>query len=303
MEVWKEYDFIGHHGSVYDVKWGYQREGYFSAGGDGAIVHWDLAKPEPATRMAKIDAPIFCLCLNANLMLAGDQNGNLYAIGLKEASSELQWEQRLGRSIFSVYHNERFAWAGTANGYLAKLDLANGQVVWHKKVSEGHIRSMAWLDASGILALGSSDGFIRLANPDNGGIISHQSGHGLSAFSLAVGASGRVLFSGGRDALLKRWRVSENSTLKEELAVPAHMMALNRLALSPDGYHLASASRDKEIRIWESDTLLLRKVINHQKNSGHTHSVNGLSWPKADQLVSVGDDRRLIVWKLENQPL
>jgi WD40 repeat protein len=74
---------------------------------------------------------------------------------------------------------------------------------------------------------------------------------------------------------------------------------VNHLSLSPNKKLLASASRDKTIKIWDAESLELLKVLDRTKYpTSHTHSVNRLLWLNDDTLISTGDDRKVICWKI-----
>ncbi|PSR03495.1 MAG: hypothetical protein BRD50_05840 [Bacteroidetes bacterium SW_11_45_7] len=61
----------------------------------------------------------------------------------------------------------------------------------------------------------------------------------------------------------------------------------------------ASASRDKTVKLWDAETFELLKVLDNKKFEGHVHSVNKLLWShEHDLLISCGDDRSVIIWKV-----
>lgn len=103
------------------------------------------------------------------------------------------------------------------------------------------------------------------------------------------------LWSGGRDAHLRRW-----DRLGRPLEMPsmaAHWYTVNALTLSPDAQWLATASRDKTIRIWDTTTGELRQTLETVRDQGHRHSVNALFWSgEYNQLVSASDDRTVCIW-------
>jgi WD40 repeat protein len=77
----------------------------------------------------------------------------------------------------------------------------------------------------------------------------------------------------------------------------AHLYTINAVALSPDGQLLATASRDKRIRIWDAATGQLIQSLDTVRDQGHRHSVNALHWTaNGYQLISASDDRTLCFW-------
>ena len=76
-------------------------------------------------------------------------------------------------------------------------------------------------------------------------------------------------------------------------------MTINHLQFSPNGQLLATASRDRTVKIWDAASLELFKVIDTLRFGGHLRSVNRLRWVSDLELVSVSDDRTAAVWKIE----
>ncbi len=122
--------------------------------------------------------------------------------------------------------------------------------------------------------------------------------HTNSVFTLAFSPDGRYLLSGGRDAHLKIWEVSND--FAEKQSIVAHMFAINHIEYSPDGNYFATCSMDKSIKVWHSDEFRLLKVIDKARHAGHGTSVNKLYWSTyRNQLVSCSDDRSISVWNID----
>jgi WD40 repeat protein len=56
---------------------------------------------------------------------------------------------------------------------------------------------------------------------------------------------------------------------------------------------------DKTIKVWETESMTLLKVIDRSRHAGHTNSVNKVLWTNYENLlISCGDDKNIIVWDL-----
>jgi WD40 repeat protein len=89
-------------------------------------------------------------------------------------------------------------------------------------------------------------------------------------------------------------------TLTLEKDVVAHMYAINHIAFSPDERHFVTCSMDKSIKVWDSQSLQLKKVIDKSRHAGHGTSVNKVLWmPFNNWLVSCSDDRSISVWSIK----
>ena len=97
------------------------------------------------------------------------------------------------------------------------------------------------------------------------------------------------LWSGGRDALLKIWKSNE---LVAE--IKAHNLHINSLDYNLTNKLIISGSMDKSVKIWNSKTHQLLKVLNKDKCDFHISSVNKVLWIGANEFISCGDDRKLI---------
>ena len=85
--------------------------------------------------------------------------------------------------------------------------------------------------------------------------------------------------------------------MKESQWVTGHLMTINSLAIHPDGDFLATAGRDKTVKIWGTKDLLLHKVVEAVRDRGHVNSVNTLAWLDDSTLITAGDDRRILEWQ------
>src|SRR5690606_29932473 len=108
-----------------------------------------------------------------------------------------------------------------------------------------------------------------------------------------------TIISGGRDAMLLIWK-KVDASWQHSGEIPAHLYTVKHLSLSPDGLLLASASRDKSFKICDAQTLKLLKVMYQKKmEASHSHSINRLLWLDDSTLLTTGDDKKIIAWRID----
>ena len=106
---------------------------------------------------------------------------------------------------------------------------------------------------------------------------------------------GRYILSGSRDAQVKIW---DTTTFELVKSIPAHLFAVNHILSHPTRPYFATASMDKSIKIWGADDFKLYKIISREKGyASHLLPLNKLTWD-GDQLISVSDDKRIIIWDI-----
>src|SRR5690606_4840467 len=111
-------------------------------------------------------------------------------------------------------------------------------------------------------------------------------------------SDGTQLVTGSRDAHLRVW-----STVNWEClySFPAHLFAIYKIAWHPVYPYIATASRDKSIKIWRAEDFSLFKNLSFEKGiDAHKLSVNSIVWTKdGKHLISVSDDRLVKIWDFE----
>ena len=289
-------EFPGHKDAIYALCSIAGSNIFFSAGGDGFIVSWDLDKPsDPGKVIAQVNSSVYSLVYleHKQQLMAGTRNGDVYLFDL--INNSLLAQINLKSEIYSLLHLNETIYAGNASGEIYVLN-EKLEILVSEKISQKSCRVIIPFK-SGMLASGWSDHLIRILNISNLAVEETLEGHANSVFSLAFDKTHLILFSGGRDAHMKMW--DAKGTISEVMSIPAHWYTVNNLKLSPDKEFLASASRDKTVKIWDTTSLKLLKVLDAERHGGHTHSVNILHWLNNHILISAGDDKKIEVWSLE----
>lgn len=298
VRVEKMFVCSGHRAALYALAPGRSREHFLSAGGDGWVVEWDMCAPDLGQVVATVDAQVFSLCaLPGNeTIVAGNMNGGIHWIDRYnlERTRNIQHHRR-GTYVLLPAGNELFS--GGGDGTITRWDTLKRGSMESLQISHASLRTIVFSEERNELAIGASDHSIYLL--DAGTLALKQvlkNAHKNSVFSLAYLPKSPYLLSGGRDAMLRVWDLSNEkvATVSEQ---PAHWYTVNHIAVSPDGTLFATASRDKTIKIWDSANFELLKVVDTLRLGSHTRSVNRLLWlPKA--LISCGDDGLVMGWRV-----
>jgi len=299
VQVEKLHTLTGHRDCVYTVVAGNSDSQFFSGGGDGMIVHWDLNHPEEGELIARLPNSIYALCCieNSDLIVAGHNYEGIHILDWQR-KKEISSLKLTTAAIFDMVAVGNDLLIATGEGALIIVDI--NQLLIKKKlaVSEKSARVLAINPIQGEVAVGFSDHYIRIFSLDTYSLKYEFKAHHNSVFALNYTSDYKFLISGARDARLKAWDVI--SGYKQTAEVAAHLFTINHLVFSPSGEYFATASMDKSIKIWKADELKLLKVIDKGRHAGHGTSVNKLLWTSHNhQLVSASDDRTISVWDIK----
>lgn len=285
----------GHRAAIYDLQ--PAPDGFYSASADGYIVHWHRDDVDFGRVVASVEGGKF-LSLTAipRGLVAGTLDGGVHWL-YPDATEKNRHVAHHRRGTFAVIRIEGDLLTGGGGGMLTRWSVASGRSTESLPLSGNSLRRIAHDPVYDRLAVGASDGRVYLLDRQAFSLLDSAPAHPPSVFALSFSADGEYLFSGGRDAALSRWRVLDGSLTLDQ-NVPAHLMTVNALAVHPSGDYLATASRDKTIKIWRTDNLRLLKVCEVVRDRGHVNSVNALLWLDDETLITAGDDRRVLEWKL-----
>ena len=303
MEIEKIAQLTGHQAAVFAVGEGRTPQHIISGAGDGWLVEWDLAKPDVGQLLAKVERNIFALqyIKTQNRVVVGDMDGGVRFVNLDNPEKTLNIKHH-SKGCFDVqlFDNQLFTIGGEGN--ITRWSIEESRSLESLQLSAKSLRSLDISVEKREIVVGASDGNVYFLDLDTFDLKKTlKTAHTNSVFSARFSPDSKQLLTGGRDALLKLWTLRTPQYF-EENAVPAHLFTLNSIAFHPtQPSFFATASRDKTIKIWniEGENLVLRKVIDTIRHGCHIRSVNRLFWSTHnDYLISVSDDRSLIVWKI-----
>jgi WD40 repeat protein len=261
--------FTGHQSAVYALC-SDGDGGFFSAGGDGMLVRWNLEEQD-GVLVARIPDNVYCLAFDETrgTLLAGTRKGELFVItDILSATPIVKRFEAHVKGLYKLMVTDDGYVSSGGDGHILFWD-RQFQIVGKINNSPESTRALCY-DHEYNLWAGSSDKAIRIYNRDLQ-LQSIQYQHTSSIFSICALPSGRMI-SGGRDATLRVWENTQNH----------------------------EGSIDKTVKIWDANSMELLKVLDAGKLSMHSSSVNALFWLDDYSLVSAGDDKKIFVFELLN---
>ena len=298
IQVEKLHTLTGHNDCVYTVAPAGEANVFFSGGGDGMVVKWDLNNPKEGELIARLPNSVYALhaMRNSDLLIVGHNYEGIHVLDWK-TKKEVSSLKLSTAAIFDLNSFENDLFIASGDGSLSVVDFESLTIRKKLLVSEKNARTIAINPIAGEVAVGFSDNFIRIFSLQDYKLKYEIDAHAKSVFALSYTPDYNFLISGSRDARLKTWDV--NSGYKQSEEVVAHLFAINHISFSPSGEYFATASMDKSIKIWKANELKLLKVIDKGRHAGHGTSVNKLLWTDFNnQLISASDDRSISVWNI-----
>ncbi len=299
IEVDKKATLTGHRDCIYTLEKAGVSNQFFSSGGDGMVVLWDINNPEEGELIAKVENSVYALAFlhQTNQLFIGQNFRGVHLIDI--ASKKELYSTTITTSyIFDIQLLDDLVLVGTGEGYLIVLSSKDLTTITKVKVSNQSIRSIAVSADKKQVVVCSSDNSIRIIDSNTFAILKEIQAHENSVFTVCFSPDGKYLLSGSRDAHLKVWNVANGYEL--EHSIVAHMFAINHIAYHPKEAYFATCSMDKSIKIWDANSFQLLKVIDKARHAGHATSINKLFWSShQDLLLSGSDDRTITAWDIK----
>jgi WD repeat-containing protein 61 len=289
----------GHKAAIYTIAEGYNENMLLSAGSERFVAEWNLDEPELARVIAKSAGVIYSQLVlrNNKTLLLGNDKGGIHVISL-EKNVEIKYLLGHEKGVFDMLLHPRLnlVFVAGADGKVSIWDAEDFHFISELKLCEKKIRQFALSPDGNRLAIACGDNFIRILNTSSH-IVEHEfEAHTMSVNSICFSPDGNHILSGGKDAMLKIWDSKRFELIKE---IPAHNYAIYSIVFHPDGKLFATGSRDKTIKIWDASTFDFLLRLDAEKFEGHKNSVNKLVWSNHDDLlISAGDDRKIMLWKI-----
>jgi len=259
------------------------------------VAQWDLSSGTQLPFAARTDSPVYALEFSesSKLLFIGCSDGKIHVVDTQNRQELKAWALHQG-SVFDLkldrMRNRLLAVSG--DGVLSVWDLAEMLLLRTIPLSSGKLRQLALSPDNRMIAVADNQGPVHILDAESYHTITTLSAHADGSTAVAWHPSKPVLLSGGKDAYLRCWNVTDD--FNEILAFAAHQASIYSMVFLPDNMEFATCSRDKTIKIWDAKNLDPIRRIDFS-NGGHKHSVNKLL-PMNGHLISAGDDRSINVF-------
>ncbi|MBX7109810.1 MAG: hypothetical protein K1X61_14255 [Chitinophagales bacterium] len=297
MEVAQVARFNLHKGAVYALSHGADSSTFLSAGSEGIVLATRLNDPAQATVLARVSSQVFALLLipEKNLLLIGTMAGGFHVFDLLQ-KREIHHITYHAQSVFDIKLLNDLVLVASKDGSLSVWSADNFSLQCVLNISSMSLRMIDINKQENEIAVACSDNRIYIIDALRWEVKEVLAGPANSVFCVSFIPQSRMLLAGSRDAQLYGYDLQQHLLIRQ---IKAHLYTINHLQPVANGQFMASASRDKTIRIWDSASLELVKSLDQLKNNGHTRSVNKLLWmPEEQVFLSAGDDSTTIAWSI-----
>lgn len=288
----KEREISGHSGAVYTCT--FDGMYIYSGGADKFVARWIPDEGVQDKFAIRFEHSIYAIKYAAPYLIVGRSDGGLHVFNVETRAEEKYFTQHT-KAIFSIAINPKKnqCYAADAEGNVTVWNLESWELLLYLPLDCGKIREIA-VSGDGVrIAVAGQDGYLRVFDTETFNelytINAHKEGATAACFDEY---DNNVLFSGGKDAMLRVWDLPSGACLKE---IPAHNYAIYKLMYV--GGHIISVSRDKTIKVWSKEFDFLQRL--DFKEGGHKHSVNDAAKMSDNRFVTCSDDGKMVIWKRE----
>lgn len=264
--------YAGHTDAVKSLVFAPDNKTFYSVGGDGKILKWDIKEKIPS---------VIAVNPMANQVIDVSDDGKWLACGTNGGGVQLYRTNSLssGPRVLSGAEDEiltldflpdnRHLFSAGKGGGITMWDLESGSSRTFAETESGVDILVISRDGK-YLAAGTEDGKIIIYEVANEGsaYVLHENA-GIPVYALDFGGEDKLLASGDGQGNVLVWDFMSRSLVNN---LRGHRARITQLKFSPEGDLLASSSYDGSVRMWETANLNNQPIV-LTANSGYVFSV------------------------------
>ncbi|MBS1764527.1 MAG: hypothetical protein JSS90_06135 [Bacteroidetes bacterium] len=295
MQIERIGHFTGHKNAVYCIITT-GNDSFLSGSGDHYVVKWNVKNDKEGILLSTMPAGVYCFLHSDKMLYAGCGNGEVHTISLENNSDTLKAPVHK-HYVFDIVQHQQQIYSAGGDGSVVKMNLKL-EVETSVHLGNFKIRSMVMNTKYNQLVAGCGDGSIKLMHSDTLQLQRSIQAHreNFSVNTLCISPDNKYLITGSRDAMLEVFDIADDFRKVESIA--AHNYAIYKMAFNPSGKILATASRDRKIKLWSADLKFIARI--DDALDGHKYSVNTLCWLSDSVLLTAGDDKSIMAWKISD---
>jgi WD40 repeat protein/predicted small lipoprotein YifL len=174
----------------------------------------------------------------------------------RTSNGSLLWEIGAHFTDVAFSPNSEYFFGLRLDGSIEKRSIINGELLFPLNQHPTQLTGVRFSPDGSILAVGYTDGWIRVYSPFNGEMLGVLNG---SASALRFSPDGSLLAGGLLDGTVRIYELNQGRYFD---LIGGHSDSVTSLAFSPDGRTLLSGGRDCRISIWDMDGRFRRQILN-----------------------------------------
>lgn len=290
---------VGHQNPIYTLAIDTERHLLYSAGADKGVVEWDLNSLSLKRILCAVPSSVYILyhIPQTGLLAIGMRSGEIYIVDTATQTLRAKLKVDTG-AVFNIkalsQKGELIAIGEEGKAYVWRIE--DFQLLYSFQIATDTVRIIAVDPTEKLLAFGDKNGVIHLFSAEEYREIAQEKVHEKSVTSLCFFED--FLLSGGRDAKMNKLSPKDLQIIQN---ITPHMFTVYNIAPINGTPYFSTVSRDKTIKVWDSDLKLIRNVSRDRDLDSHYLSINSQSYdPQLQLLATAGDDKMIKVWKISS---
>jgi WD40 repeat protein len=293
MEVSKIAESREHIGPIYSLGRGLKDNQILTGSSDSFVAQWNLEDLSQDKFAVKVNKAVYSVCCVYPHVYIGDSEGGLTIVDAF-SGQQLKYYTLHKRGLFRIKYNSTTKHVYTLGGE-GSLGIWRGlELVRQIPLSEEKLRALTISNDGTKVFVAGNAGIIHALDTDMFNEVETASVK-EPIYSLSFHPTKPLLISGAKDAYLRFHHLDNELEVVRE--IPAHNFGIYDMAFSNNGRYGLTVSFDKTVKLWDSNSFdsLVRLDV---ENGGHSSSVNACRWVNQTSFITVGDDRRIIKWQI-----